>query len=524
MTGGDEMKKPAQRLFPNLILFACACIMIFSLCAHAANPIITSTYTADPSPHQWSDGKYYMYCSHDQDADVDWNMVDYHIFSSTDLVNWVDNGIAFKNTDSPFGTGALWAPDCIYRNGVYYLYFPQNSAIGVATSTSPTGPFTNAKKLYQTANSQYTYDPMIFVDDDNQAYLLVSSCMNPDGAFKPVLCKLGADMISITHDTILSTTGNFHEGPWMFKRNGMYYLTWGGGDCSYSTSTSLLGPYTSKGVICNQWRDSSGNLIAGAQQHPGIACFSGHWYFASAWGAPDNKRRRIFMEYLYFNADGTIKFITPDMQGVVAPGLPFYKVEAENYDTMSGVQPETCGDTNQGYDLGSIGNGGYAVYKNMNFASGANSFQARVASANNGGTIEIRLDSLSGTLAGTCAVPGTGGWQTWATKSCSVSGASGMHSVFLKFTGGSGYLLNLNWFTFVANTTQTVLPKVPALENAAGQRGRKASISLNAGAAAIEYPPSVQLYDVSGKRLFSQGKAAAAGKRAAGLYVSPCAR
>jgi arabinoxylan arabinofuranohydrolase len=313
------MKKSISHLLPDKISSMYVFIMLFSLRLYAANPVITSTYTADPSPHQWSNGKYYMYCSHDQDADVDWNMVDYHVFSSTDLVTWIDNGIAFKNTDSPFGTGALWAPDCMYRNGQYYLYYPQNSVIGVATSASPTGPFTNAKKLYQTANSQYSYDPMIFVDDDNQAYLLVSSCMNPGGAFKPVLCKLGPDMMSVTQETILSTTGNFHEGPWLFKRNGIYYLTWGGGDCSYSTSTSITGPYTSKGVICNQWRDANGNLIPGNQQHPGIACFSGQWYFASAWGAPDNKRRRIFMEYLYFNADGTIKFITPDMQGVVAP-------------------------------------------------------------------------------------------------------------------------------------------------------------------------------------------------------------
>ena len=500
-----------------------------SIRIHAANPIITSTYTADPSPHQWSDGKYYMYCSHDQDADVDWNMVDYHVFSSTDLVNWVDNGIAFKNTDSPFGNGAaLWAPDCMYRNGLYYLYYPQNSVIGVATSTSPTGPFTNAKKLYQTANSQYSYDPMIFVDDDNQAYLLVSSCMNPDGAFVPVLCKLGADMKSITQETILSTTGNFHEGPWMFKRSGIYYLTWGGGDCSYSTSTNLNGPYTSRGVICNQWRDSNGNLIAGDQQHPGIACFSGHWYFASAWGAPDNKRRQIFMEYLYFNADGTIKFITPDMKGVVAPGLPYYQVEAENYDTMSGVQTETCSDTNQGYDLGSIGNGGFAVYKNMNFGSGAISFQARVASANSGGNIEIRLDSLSGALAGTCAVSGTGAWQTWTTKSCTVNGVSGAHDLYLKFSGGSGYLFNLNWFTFTPSPTQTV-SQAPALKNATGRTGWKALPSLTAGTAAItnrtiESRPSLQLYDVLGKRLLFQSGASAAGNRASGVYVYPGAR
>jgi arabinoxylan arabinofuranohydrolase len=509
------MKKPAKQLFSCNPLFIGAGILFSTLSAYAANPVITSTYTADPSPHQWADGKYYMYCSHDQDADVDWNMVDYHVFSSTDLVTWVDNGIAFKNTDSPFSSGALWAPDCMHRNGLYYLYYPQNSVIGVATSASPSGPFTNAKKLYQTANSQYSYDPMIFVDDDNQAYLLVSSCMNPGGVFKPVLCKLGSDMVSITQETIVSTTGNFHEGPWLFKRNGSYYLTWGGGDCSYATSTSVTGPYTSKGVICTQWRDASGALIAGNQQHPGVACFSGQWYFASAWGAPDNKRRRIFMEYLYFNADGTIKPITPDMKGVVAPGLPYFQVEAENYDTMSGVQAEPCGDTNQGYAIAFIENGDYAVYKNMKFASGANGFQARVSSLNNGGTIEVHLDSLSGTLVGTCTVAGTGGWQTWVTKSCSIAGASGIHTLYLKFTGGSGYLFNFNWFKFIAGSpTKTLMP----MRNRAGSSDRKTwtpAVSPKGGPSTCVSPPAIPLYDVSGKRVVSGSKAG----RAAGVYL-----
>ncbi len=502
-----------------------AAVLFFAICPYAANPIITSTYTADPSPHQWADGKYYMYCSHDQDADVDWNMVDYHVFSSSDLLTWVDNGIAFKNTDSPFGNGAaLWAPDCMYRNGMYFLYYPQNSAIGVALSTSPTGPFTNAKKLYQTANSQYTYDPMIFVDNDSQAYLLVSSCMNPDGAFKPVLCKLGSDMMSITKDSIISTTGNFHEGPWMFKRNGTYYLTWGGGDCEYSTSTSLMGPYTGGGVICNQWRDSLGNLIPGQQQHPGIACFADHWYFASAWGAPDNKRRRIFMEYLYFNTDGSIKLITPDMLGVVAPGLPFFRVEAENYDTMSGMQMETCSDTSQGYDMGFVGNGAFAVYKNMNFATGAVGFRARVASQNSGGSIEIHLDSLSGTLAGTCAVSTTGNWQTWATDSCNVSGVSGKHNLCLKFVGGSGYLFNFNWFKFTAGIVTSV--RAPArnsvLESSAGHTGFGAAVSVNSGASGNSVASSGvgrPVYNMSGKLINAGAATAPAGNKAAGVYV-----
>jgi hypothetical protein len=455
--------------------FLCQVLLIwaftapFAASSYAANPIITTTYTADPSPHQWSDGKYYMYCSHDQDADVAWDMVDYHVFSSTNLVNWTDNGIAFRNTDSPWlDSGNLWAPDCAERNGKYYLYYPQKSVIGVATSSSPTGYFKNAKLLYSgPTNSQWVYDPMVFTDDDNQAYLIVSACMK-SGGFKPILLKLGSDMMSVTEETILSTTGGFHEGPWLFKQNGLYYLAWGGGTCEYATSASIKGPYTHKGVICNQWRDVKGNLIKGEQQHPGIACFSGHWYFASAWGAPDNKRRQIFMEYLHFNEDGTIRFVVPSMEGVSAPDLlasspepvsAYTQIEAANFSSQSGVQTEPCSDVSGGLNVGWIENGSYARYSNVNFGGGASIFQARVASANSGGNIEIRLDSVSGLLAGTCNVTGTGAWQNWVDKSCAVSGASGKHDLYLKFTGGTGILFNISCFKFIpAGTNPVSLP------------------------------------------------------------------
>ena len=131
---------------------------------------------------------------------------------------------------------------------------------------------------------------------------------------------------------------------------------------------------------------------------------------------------------------------TPD------PRSAFTQIEAESFDNQKGVQTETC--TEGGQNIGYIENGDYAVYSNIDFGTGATGFQARAASATSGGNIEIRLDSLTGPLVGTCSITGTGGWQTWATRTCSVSGASGRHNVYLKFTGGSGYLFNINWFQF----------------------------------------------------------------------------
>ncbi|HLP78829.1 MAG TPA: carbohydrate-binding protein, partial [Candidatus Paceibacterota bacterium] len=138
-----------------------------------------------------------------------------------------------------------------------------------------------------------------------------------------------------------------------------------------------------------------------------------------------------------------------DAAGISDPPLThsaYAQNEAEDFDQRRGVSSETCSEG--GKDIGSIQSGAYVALNNVDFGTGATNFQARVASATSGGNIELRLDSTNGTLVGTCVVPGTGGWQTWTTSSCAVSGATGIHTVFLRFTGGSGYLFNVNWWKF----------------------------------------------------------------------------
>ena len=82
------------------------------------------------------------------------------------------------------------------------------------------------------------------------------------------------------------------------------------------------------------------------------------------------------------------------------------------------------------------------------FGAGATSFEASVASETSGGNIEIRLDSENGTLVGTCTVSGTGGWQTWETVSCAVSGASDIHDLYFVFTGSGSPLFNFDYWQF----------------------------------------------------------------------------
>jgi hypothetical protein len=125
----------------------------------------------------------------------------------------------------------------------------------------------------------------------------------------------------------------------------------------------------------------------------------------------------------------------------------YAQTEAENYDGQSGIDTETCSEG--GLNVGWIENGDFLLFERVDFGGGANSVEVRAASATSGGHIEFRLDSLNGPLVGTCTVANTGGWQTWQTFSCPIRGASGVHTLYLKFTGGSGYLLNVNWFRFI---------------------------------------------------------------------------
>ncbi len=141
------------------------------------------------------------------------------------------------------------------------------------------------------------------------------------------------------------------------------------------------------------------------------------------------------------------------------PKSAFSEIEAESFYTQSGIQTESCSEG--GEDIGYIENGDYAVYHLVDFENGALGFQVRTASGGSGGAIEIRLDSLNGPLAGTCPIDITGGWQTWATTTCNINKITGIHDLYLKFSGDAGYLFNVNWFQFTSGTVNTdVAPKV----------------------------------------------------------------
>jgi hypothetical protein len=124
------------------------------------------------------------------------------------------------------------------------------------------------------------------------------------------------------------------------------------------------------------------------------------------------------------------------------------QIQASSFNTVSGLETEPTSDTLGGYDVGYASDGSYAVYQNVNFATGITNVTARVASDGTGGTLNFRLDSPTGPLIGSVTIPVTGGWQTWTTVNGAVSGASGVHNLYVVFEGTSGNIGNLEWFEF----------------------------------------------------------------------------
>src|SRR5262245_36579536 len=446
------------------LVLALAALALRSSPSRADNPIVQTNYTADPAP-MLHDGRLYLYTSHDEDVTVNnfFTMNDWRLYSTVDMVNWTDHGSPASYRTFSWGTGDAWAPHGIARNGKFYLYVPINnstgSKIGVAVANGPAGPFTDALGRALISTGSGNIDPNVFIDDDGQAYLYWG---NPNLYY----VKLNTDMISFPGSptqTSLTTAGfgarsnsdratAYEEGPWFYKRGALYYLVYPADGTpekiSYTTSSGPLGPWMYRGDIMAKESGAGSSFT----NHPGVIDYKNHSYFFYHNGAlpgGGGYKRSVCVEEFTYNADGTIPTVRMSTAGPasLAPLNPYQQVEAETIAFSSGLKTEVCSEG--GIDVTQISNGDYIKVKGVDFGTGAVSFDARVASAGSGGSIELRLDSQTGTLVGTCAVPGTGGAQTWMTKSCSVSGATGVHDLFLRFTGGSGSsLFNFNWWRF----------------------------------------------------------------------------
>jgi hypothetical protein len=314
--------------------------------AGAANPVIADRFVADPSAHVFN-GRMYLYLTDDQsNSGTYWDSKSWRSYSSANLADWADHGDVFSVSGFSWASQYAWAPGAAERDGRYYLHLPvDRTKIGVATSASPTGPFTDARgnplvdKARDTNVGDEPIDPMVFTDSDGQSYMYF-------GTRKPKVVRLGADMTSVSGpitDITVNGATQYGEAPHLHKVGDTYYFSYSTGwpgQIHYATASSPVGPFTYRGVILDYVNVST--------NHQSIVQYQGEWYVVyhkNARPGGGEYKRSVVMDRLHHNADGTIRTVAQTPGGVG----PFGTFTAQHSDLRldtsgSAVQQATPSD------------------------------------------------------------------------------------------------------------------------------------------------------------------------------------
>ena len=308
------------------------------------NPALTG-YFADPDiMYAEKTGRFYIYPT--SDGFTGWSGTYFKAFSSADLVNWKDEGVILDlPKDVSWAQKNAWAPCIIEKkmNGTYkyFYYFTAGQKIGVAVADDPAGPFKDQGKplisqLPEGVKGGQQIDPDVFADPQTGKTYLYWGNSYMAGA------ELNEDMISIKPGTqkLITPARSFREGTHVLYRNGRYYFMWSEDDTrsenyrvAYGTSDSALGKITvAENSIILQKDKSKG--IYGTGHHSVIQVpGKDEWYIVyHRFNYPDGinmgraagYNREVCIDKMEFNADGTIKPVTPTHQGI-APVVPSKK-------------------------------------------------------------------------------------------------------------------------------------------------------------------------------------------------------
>lgn len=342
--------------------------------------------------------------------------------------------------------------------------------IGVGVGERAIGPFEDAlgKPLISGNCGEGDMNPTVVYDDDKQPYLVWSNSglwyaklnsdmvsINPGFEIKQVPAdkkELFADKIKRTINSTEKRQTTYEEGPWLYKRNDLYYLFYPAGGVpehlAYSTSKSLTNPQWIYGDTVMSIIEKGGAFT----NHPAVIDYKGKtflFYHNGALPGGGGFKRSVCVDEINFRADGSVQRVEPT--GGLATGVdnlnPFTKVEAATIGFEEGIETTTDSAT-QNVFVTDINNTDYIKVRSVDLGKGARSFEASVASINEDGSIEIRIDSLTGTLLGTCNIINTGGPQKWATATCRIKKTAGIHDIYFVFKGSSGHIFNFDWWRF----------------------------------------------------------------------------
>ena len=151
-------------------------------------------------------------------------------------------------------------------------------------------------------------DPNVFIDRDGQAYLYWSGGNFYGAKLKDNMRELASDPIVLKD----FPGKGLKEGPFLFERNGTYYMTYPHVDkvterLEYAMAKNPLGPFVYGGVLMDE--------IPGCwTNHQSVVRFKNQWYLFYHHNdySPDfDKARSVRVDYLTFNSDGTIQKVLP---------------------------------------------------------------------------------------------------------------------------------------------------------------------------------------------------------------------
>jgi hypothetical protein len=451
------MKKYLLPVFVALIVFTCF--------ADAQNPIIRNQYSADPSARVFGDS-IYLYPSHDIIAKegrgrVGWFcMEDYHVFSSSNLTDWTDKGIIVSQTKVPWvkpDSYSMWAPDCIERAGKFYFYFPTAPAdtvsygrgfrIGVAIADKPAGPFIPQKEPIKNVRG---IDPNVFIDKDGQGYLYWSA-VNIYGA------KLNADMLELDSDPKalgeLPAKG-LKEGPYLFERNGIYYLTYPHVEnkierLEYATSDKPMGPFTFRGVIMDE------SPTGCWTNHHSILAFKNQWYLFyhhNDYSPAFDKARSVRADSLFFNSDGTIQKVIPSLRGIgITKASATIQIDRYSGRSNDGtaIQFIDSLDRFRGWTTVFDRTGAWTQYNSVDFGEAGYKTISMNAMAPESGTVQIRIGSIDGQLLAEVKVsPGN---ELKKVTSAVQSKVKGIQNLFI--ISKSDKPVSVDWISFQSTSS-----------------------------------------------------------------------
>lgn len=426
----------------------------------AQNPIIHDQFTADPTARVFN-GRMYLYPSHDIVSPIDelaewFCMEDYHVFSSDNLVDWTDHGVILTQNNIPWvkpDSYAMWAPDCVEKDGRYYFFFPASPkdmergfGIGVAFADKPEGPF---MPMPRPIKGVMGIDPCVLVDDDGDSYLYWSGMGISVAKLKDNMMELDSEPQKIE-----GLPEGFKEGPFAFKRNGHYYLTFPWvkdktETLAYAMADNPSGPFEFKGIIMDE------SPTGCWTNHHSIVEKDGQWYLFYHHNdySPDmDKRRSTRIDPICFNADGTINKVIPTLRGVgITDAKKRIQIDRYSACSQNGVNLKFVDnkDRFKGWSVVLTKKGAWVSYDRVNFGQKpVKGVSVRVLSRNG---CEISISDKAGkTIADVAVLPG----KEWKTVTLPVI-FSPTGIVDLKVTMTKGSNAELDWIGFDALPYET---------------------------------------------------------------------